>query len=60
MIEMGSRPSDDAPRCDARQNVYEGSGHSPHLAEPNRVVTDVGQFLFGAGSGPAAEAGGRP
>ena len=31
---------------DARQSVYEASGHSPHLAEPNRVVNDIAQFLI--------------
>ena len=32
---------------DARQIVYAGGGHGPHLAEPARVATDVAHFLDG-------------
>ncbi|GAA1526641.1 alpha/beta hydrolase [Kribbella lupini] len=32
---------------DARQVVYEGCGHGPHLAEPERVVRDLVHFLAG-------------
>ncbi|TCO48247.1 hypothetical protein EV646_10464 [Kribbella antiqua] len=30
---------------DARQVVYVGGGHGPHLAEPDRVVPDIVDFL---------------
>jgi pimeloyl-ACP methyl ester carboxylesterase len=30
---------------DARQIVYEGTGHAPHLAEPGRVAMDIVDFL---------------
>jgi pimeloyl-ACP methyl ester carboxylesterase len=30
---------------DARQVVYVGGGHGPHLAEPDRVVLDIVDFL---------------
>jgi pimeloyl-ACP methyl ester carboxylesterase len=30
---------------DARQIVYVGGGHGPHLAEPERIVKDISDFL---------------